>query len=230
MAENKIVKTDPDPSALTTQQLQREVSLLEKLVETHFGTIDVRFSAMDKAITLLQTFADKSPTTAAVAQSVEALRDMNEVKFSSIETQLALRDSSDARVASVKTDYEKRIADILERQSDKSAILLSGTVDKLGATTNERISAVEKNQYVRGGETSVSDPALARQLSELVSKIDAVRGTKAEGVDKTWGIVAVIATLIISAAGVGIAFATRMPAPIYLSAPPPGTATTNGER
>jgi hypothetical protein len=109
-------------------------------------------------------------------------RDMYEARIE------ALRTTNEDRLAAVRTDFDKRIADILERQSDKSAILLSGTVDKLGATTNERISAVEKNQYVRGGETSVSDPQLAGTLKEMAATIQALSVSKDTAVGHSKGV------------------------------------------
>lgn len=126
----------------------------------------------------------------------------------------SLRDGLGARIDAIKTDYEKRIADILERQSDKSAILLSGTVDKLGATTNERISAVEKNQYVRGGETSVSDPALTERLNDMKATIrqSQMAGDKSEarGAGRTdmggW----IVAGVMLLVAVAGLVFGARI--------------------
>lgn len=84
----------PDPSALTTALTQREVAALKEIIDT-------RIDAMDKAIALLQAFADKSPTTAAVAQSVESLEKLHAEKFKSIETQFKERDTRTEQMAKV---------------------------------------------------------------------------------------------------------------------------------
>lgn len=75
----------PDPTILTTQQLVREVGSLKELFET-------RLDAMDKAIVLLQAFADRQPTTTSVAHSVEALKELMEEKFAGVKTRIDERD------------------------------------------------------------------------------------------------------------------------------------------
>jgi hypothetical protein len=65
----------PDPTVLTTQQLLREVLSLKELFNT-------RLEAMDKAIELLQSNADKSPTIAVVDQRLTSAMFMMNSKFS----------------------------------------------------------------------------------------------------------------------------------------------------
>lgn len=94
MVEPKPSRPDPDPTVLTTAQTQREVAALKELFDT-------RLDAMDKAIELLQAFADKSPTTAAVGQMVESLEKLHAEKFKSIETQFDERDTRTEQMAKV---------------------------------------------------------------------------------------------------------------------------------
>jgi hypothetical protein len=54
--------------------------LTPKLLQT---VLETRLDAMDKAIDLLQKFADKSPTTASVKQDVDALKELTESRFNS---------------------------------------------------------------------------------------------------------------------------------------------------
>lgn len=80
----------PDPTTLTTEQLLRTTANLREVFET-------RLMGMDKAIGLLQAFADKSPTTAIVEQSVKELRLLTDEKFKSVETSLRERDTRTAQ-------------------------------------------------------------------------------------------------------------------------------------
>jgi hypothetical protein len=90
------------------------------------------------------------------------------------------RDVYEVRIAEIKRDYEKQneevksdfgkqIAAILQAQADKNALLLSSGVDKLGASTSDRLALVEKNQYVSGGTASIRDPATDRQLTDIMA-------------------------------------------------------------
>lgn len=79
----------------------------------------------------------------------------------------ALRTSQEERMEAVKTDFGKQIANILERQAEKSASLLSTQV----AATTDRLAVVEKNQYVSGGQTAVRDPAISDALKLLGDSI-----------------------------------------------------------
>lgn len=56
----------PDPTALTTDQLRREITSTRELFES-------RLNAMDKAIILLQTAFDRQPPTAVLLEKIQAL-------------------------------------------------------------------------------------------------------------------------------------------------------------
>lgn len=97
--------------------------------------------------------------------------------------------------------------------------------------TNKRLSALELSSSEGKGKQTVVDPQMDK-LTVLVERLahdQAGKSGKSEGADKTWGIIAIVATLILSLGGVGIAFvmSSRAPAPpqvIY--APPPTVAPT----
>lgn len=76
------------------EQNRGDVSALKEIIGT-------RLDAMDKGIALLQASADKSPTTAAVAQSVDSLERLHAEKFKSIETQFKERDTRTEQMAKV---------------------------------------------------------------------------------------------------------------------------------
>src|SRR5678815_4740528 len=68
-----------DPTPRTMQQVLRENFWLRELIETRLG-------AMDKALALLQAFADRTPTTMDVQHQVAQLREVVMTKFGGIES------------------------------------------------------------------------------------------------------------------------------------------------
>jgi hypothetical protein len=118
----------------------------------------------------------------------------------------AQRDLYEARIDNMQADYQKQIASILERQTDKSASVLADAVNK----ATERLAVVEKNQYQTGGQASVRDPAIADAISKMTSTLENLSrtGNKTEGKSEGFsqigaivlGVCTVIATIIAAAA------------------------------
>ena len=104
----------------------------------------------------------------ADARSNDALRAQRMTYEQRTETLIA---DFQKQTAALVTDYQKQIAAILAAQTSKDALLLSQAVDKLGVTTGERLSAVEKNQYTTGGQAAVRDPATAETLAGIVATL-----------------------------------------------------------
>lgn len=77
-------KITPDPSVLTTEQLQRGLATLREIIET-------RLDGGDKAVKLLQDSADKLP--AFVEEQISHLKELHGEKFNSIQTQFKERDT-----------------------------------------------------------------------------------------------------------------------------------------
>lgn len=80
----------PDPTALTTAALLREVEHVHRQLQVEIGGVrDVfreRLDGMDKAIELLQQSTDKVPTH--IAEAVAQLQRLNEERFKSFDNQL----------------------------------------------------------------------------------------------------------------------------------------------
>ncbi len=131
MTEQRTSVPVPDPSILTTEQLRREIMLLREVVET-------RFSGMDKAISLLQAFADKSPTTAAVAQSVEALRELMLEKFNGVVTQFSERD--------VRAEQTSKMSDLAVNAAFAAAKEAVGEQNKSNALSIAKSEAATAKQ------------------------------------------------------------------------------------
>lgn len=197
-------KLEPDPSPRTMDQLYREVELLGQRLETKIDGNDEKygeiFIGLDKALKLLQAFADKSPTTSNVDGKVDALRDLANVQIA------ALKELFD-KLNTQRDKYEERIANILAEQKSKDALLLSTQVDKLGISTGERLGAVEKNQYTTGGMAGVRDPQLTGELARISAIVEtlAKSGNKTEGREIGRGEIIAWAVAAITAAAAFVA-------------------------
>lgn len=155
---------DSDPSALTTQQLWREVEHSNELALT-------RFEAMDKAISLLQAFADRSPTIAVVNAELGSLKELMTEKFSSIQTQFKERDSrieqtakdSKTAIDAALQAAEKSVAKQNENFSEANAKSEQSVTKEIDATkaliaansksTDDKITALDKRLTEMNGHS-----------------------------------------------------------------------------
>lgn len=109
----------PDPTVLTTQQLQREITATKEVVETKLNgireKIETRIEGMDKAIELLQASTNKFPDN--IERAVERLQELHDEKFSSIETQFIDRDTR-----TEQTSRDSKVAVDAALQAAKEAV------------------------------------------------------------------------------------------------------------
>jgi hypothetical protein len=130
----------------------------------------------------------------------------------------------------IKSDFGKQIAAILADRTEKSAVLLATQV----SAVTERVAAVEKNQYVSGGQQTVRDPgidiklaALQESLMKLSSGADRGTGATASqdksGQFAQWLFMAAIAVGVIV-----LPFFHSAPAPAPAQAPTMATTAASG--
>lgn len=164
MVEPKTSRPDPDPTVLTTAQTQREVAALKELFVT-------RLEAMDKGIVLLQAFADKSPTTAAVAQSVESLEKLHAEKFKSIETQFKERD--------VRTEQMAKVSDLAVNAAFAAAKEAVGEQNKSNALSIAKSEAATAKQ-IDGILASITTATKTSddKFSDLKDRLQALESQK----------------------------------------------------
>src|SRR5579859_5246367 len=109
----------PDPTVLTTQQLQREIGTSRELVEALASgmqrVFETRLDAMDKAIQLLQAETDRAP--ARIVQVVDHLRSVHDEKFRSIDKQFLERDTR-----TEQTSRDSKVAVDAALQAAKEAV------------------------------------------------------------------------------------------------------------
>jgi len=123
----------PDPTVLTTQQLMRELGALKEIMTT-------RMDGYDRAIALLQAFADRQPTIAEVVAKQEE-------KFNAVQMQLHERDirfdraavdtrtAVDAAFSAAKEAVNKSETNFT-KQLDAIGLLITGA----SKTTDDKIN------------------------------------------------------------------------------------------
>jgi hypothetical protein len=155
----------PDPTILTTQQLLREIASVREILES-------RLNGMDRAIDLLQSQVDKSP-------SIGEMYAKHEEKFHSIQTQFSERDtrtdqtSKDSKVA---VDAALQAAKEAVGEQNKSSAL---AIAKSEASTTKQIDQISViiNSLAKGMDDKIDD---------IKTRITSMEG-HTRGIGDGWG-------------------------------------------
>jgi len=133
----------PDPTILTTQQLQREIASSREIVETigsgGRSVIVARLDAMDKAITLLQGSTDKIP--AQVGEAVNRLQELHEAKFNGA---IEVVNEKITSLANVTTQQFKSIDDKFAEKDKAVSVGLSAQKESAAAQQDSNNTATRK--------------------------------------------------------------------------------------
>lgn len=179
----------PDPTELTTQQLMREMGALKEIMQT-------RMDGYDKAIALLQRFADRQPTIAEVVASTSE-------KFGAVQLQLHERDIRFDRAAT-----DTRLAVDAAFAAAKEAVAKSeGAVTKqidqiLAQMTTGMRSLDEK---INGSIKTVDD-----KINDVRERLTAMEG-RGTGASNVIGYIATAAMVIGAIIGAVMAVFFRGP-------------------
>lgn len=150
-----------DPTALTTQQLLRENFWLRELLQEQIAGLLQRMDAGDKAVGLLQAFADRTPTTMDVQHQVSQLREVTMDKIAGINKAVdAAFAASKEVIAKSEASFTKQI-DSFSSQIGTNLRAVHDKIDDI----KERLTVIES-------KTSVSDPSTAINLAKLQSAVD----------------------------------------------------------
>jgi hypothetical protein len=197
----------PDPTPRTTQQVLRENFWLRELLET-------RLSGMDKALQLLQAFADRTPTTMDVQHQVTTLREVVVERFNGIKTQLTDRDTavSAAFAAAKEAASEQNKSNTMAISKSETAVSerLKG-IDETNKTNfkavDNKIDDMKDRLTIIESKTSISDPSTAITLAKLDATVARLTSSTDIGAGRSAGQLAMWA-LIIGALGFFLAIAT----------------------
>lgn len=189
---NREVRPNPDPSALTTDQILRENTWLRILLESNIGgsekALVSRLDAMDKALELLQALANRSPSIAEVDLKVTDLQRLNEETFRSIDKQF---DAVTLLANQVTTSSKEAITFALQAQKE-SAAKSEENLDKriLQAAEQTKTAMAVRDQRMDGHDD---------RLRTINDKVNLIEG-KSSGFASMWaviiGAIGVIGTII----------------------------------
>jgi len=158
VAQPQIIRPDPDPTAMTTAQLDRAIANLDALNIARIEIIQARLDAMDKAVELLQQF----PTAIDVA--ISHLKELHDEKFAGIATQFKERDiridqragdtklAVDAAFAAAKETFGKSETGFTEQIKGLTTIVnekAKSADDKLG-DVKDRLTTIESRSKGAG--------------------------------------------------------------------------------
>lgn len=158
-----------DPSALTTQQLLRENFWLRELLESRIEGIEERINSGNKAVELLQAFADRTPTTMDVKNDVMALREVVMEMFKGVTNQFLQNDK--ALTAALQAQEKQAIAtnDNNKTSIAKSESQTADSIKSLGIlfdTSNKATNAKVED----------SIKAISSKVDDIKSRLDKGEG------------------------------------------------------
>jgi hypothetical protein len=126
--EPHISKPIPDPT-------EKTVDLIDRVSVADMRVIITRFSAMDKALELLQDQANRLPSIAQVSGSVDALKELIIVRLDAIQNQFRERDTRNDK-------QEVTFIKLLDTMDGKINVL-KDTTNLLTSKLENRVGAVE---------------------------------------------------------------------------------------
>jgi hypothetical protein len=173
----------PDPTVLTTQQMDRGLGTLRELIET-------RLDAMDKAIiTALeasreatrshQIANDKLPEL--VGRGIGALKDLHEEKFDSIQVQFKERD-----LRAEQTSKDSKIAVDAALQAAKEAVGEQNKSNALAISKSE--AAFTKQADQMAVLVAATTKALDDKIDDIKARVSAIEG-RSKGIGEGWAMV-----------------------------------------
>jgi hypothetical protein len=214
---NEDLRPSPDPTILTTQQLNREMALLRELVDVKFAEanqqsimrhemLKVRLDGMDKAIGLVQSEADRLPSH--VDEKIAALKEIHEEKFASIQTQFFERD-----VRTEHTSKDSKIAVDAALQAAKEAVAAQNSSNSIAIAKSETGTTKQIDQMgllIQTGNKAADDKIT--DLKERITRLEGrdEGGTKIVAQQQSSGqlsiaLIGVVFAIIFGLTGIGIA-------------------------
>jgi len=191
-----------DPTALTTQQLLRENYWLRELLQEQVEGLKLRLIESDKAVKLLQAFADRTPTTMDVQHEVIALREVVMEMFRGVKDTFS--QNATALTAALQAQEKQAIAttDNTTIANNKMEAFFTKQFDMLGETrkadmkgVDDKLDGLKERITIIESKTSISDPSSAIAIAELKASVnrlssstDITTGSKA-GATALWALI-----------------------------------------
>jgi hypothetical protein len=215
-------RAGPDPSPLTTQQLLREIFLLREILEQQIANIISRLDQGDKAVALLQAFADRTPTTKDVQHEVTALREVTMEKFGSINTTFSQNDK--ALTAALQAQEKQAIAtnDNTTTATAKMEAGFTKLFDAMALTVDTKFAGMgTQMQDTKDRLTAIESRTQGITQQKTESGVATTQGTSQIGT-----IAAIVfggISLLIAIGSAVVAVGSSRPPPQVIYAPPPNS-------
>jgi hypothetical protein len=163
----------PDPTSLTTQQLQAAISALR-------DTINVRFEGVEKATDLLQAAANRSPTIAEVwsrhdekfvgiNQSIKAEREISNKMFLGVDQQFVQIEKA---ATQLKIASDTAVAAALQAQKEAAGEAQKSSAAAIAKAESATSKSIEQLQQLF--QTSIA--GLSKEVADLKSRFDRGEG------------------------------------------------------
>lgn len=188
----------PDPSVLTTEQLEKGLRAERDYVDGQIGILVERLNGMDKASVVLHETVTRTPTD--IQKAVAHLEALSDEKFSSIQTQFRERDTRSERES-----RDNKVAVDAAFAAQKEAAAKQDEANAKAIEKSEKATAetIKTNQELSRSTTD----SLTKQLDEAkqaITRIDASKAGATEnrtGLYATIGIVSTVFFLVVGILG-----------------------------
>jgi hypothetical protein len=197
----QIVTPVPDPTALTTDQLRREIAALRELIEG-------RLEGMDTATELVKLSNDKVPCL--VKEAVRQLKEVTDEKFSSVQQQFRERDTR-----TEQTQKDSKVAVDAALQAAKEAV---GEQNKSNALANAKMEAaftkqvdaigVQIQSNTKANDDKVDD--LKSRLTTIESALNTRQVVTSDKNDKQGWLVPMIVSIGLGMLSIGTSLAVLL--------------------
>jgi hypothetical protein len=188
----------PDPSALTTEQLHRELASLK-------AQIEIRLDGMDKASQLLAANVSRVPTD--TDKQIDHLRGLHSEKFASVQSQF--RDLATLAAASEKAATTAVNAAL---QAAKEAVASQNTANSAAITKSEAATADQIKGILAhlASNTKATDEKIA-DINRRLDRGEGVGSGRASSQATLLAVGAVIVSMIVGAFSI-VSGMERLPA------------------
>lgn len=162
-AQVQVVRPDPDPTLLTTENLRREIANLKELIEARLAASDAARIALHALITA----------------EIQVLSSVTEQRFESIATQFAERDK---RTEQLSLADKTAIAAALQAQKEAAGATNESNSVALAKMENNFTKLIDQGQTLLQSVAKNMDD----KINDMKSRIDTGQGQSRGRVD-LWG-------------------------------------------
>jgi hypothetical protein len=162
---------------LLDKAIEQQNSMLMANVHGLSALTEARFTAMDKALTLLQAIADRQPDE--VDRKIGELQKLHEEKFESVATQFKERD-----VRTESTQRDSKVAVDAALKAQQEAFAEQNKSSALAIAKSE--TSTSKQLDLLAGTISSNDKATDGKIADVKERLTRIEGTS-KGHGETWG-------------------------------------------